>query len=130
MMKMITNHNKPRTRVPVNVQLPVEIRQLLEAAIDHDKIRNLTESVIDAVKRRAESQPPKGTAMITQFSAPHTARKDDDGHWRVYNTNGGIEYETECQEDAEWHARFLNVSADIDAIKRRAKARLTKGAKP
>jgi hypothetical protein len=50
--------------------------------------------------------------MITQFSPPHVARKDDhDGHWRVYNAAGGIEYEAECREDAETHARFLDAYA-------------------
>jgi uncharacterized protein (DUF1778 family) len=60
MRKLITDHSRPRTRVPVNVHVPVEVREMLEAAIDYDKIKTLTDSVIDAVRRRAESQPSKG----------------------------------------------------------------------
>jgi hypothetical protein len=71
-MKMITDHNRPRTRVIVNVHVPVEIREMLEAAIDHDKIKNLTESVIDAVKRRAESQPSKKSRSLPESTQKET----------------------------------------------------------
>jgi hypothetical protein len=48
--------------------------------------------------------------MKTQFSPPHLARKDEhDGHWRVYNADGGIEYEAECRDDAERAACDLDV---------------------
>jgi hypothetical protein len=54
--------------------------------------------------------------MITQFSAPHIARKDEhDGHWRVYNANGGIEHEADCREDAEKYARFLDAYAFLES---------------
>lgn len=43
-------------RVPTNVNLPSEIRKLLEKAIDHVNIHTLTDSVVDAILKRAESQ--------------------------------------------------------------------------
>jgi hypothetical protein len=58
-MKLIREHRKASARVPTHLQLPIEIRQLLEAAIDHVTIHSLVDSVSDAARRRAESKTPQ-----------------------------------------------------------------------
>jgi hypothetical protein len=58
------------SRISTNVNLPVEIRELLEAAIDHVRIHSLTESIIDAVRFREKHRPsfkravPRDTDMV------------------------------------------------------------------
>lgn len=57
-------------RIATNCNLPIDIRELLEAAIDHVRIHSLTESICDAARFREKHRPaykqaiPRDTKLV------------------------------------------------------------------